>query len=120
MTTLIERQAYFIYEAARLAAIAAEAPIIPLTFDEREDDFRNQFFDCVAQYVSDDLLPDPKQLHDNWMQAYFDNGWVYGETLDADARTHPDLVPYEELGQLERDKDDVFRALCVIAKHWIY
>jgi hypothetical protein len=30
------------------------------------------------------------------------------------------MVPYAELGQLERDKDDVFIALCEIARQWIY
>ena len=35
-------------------------------------------------------------------------------------KTHPDLVPYAQLGQLERDKDAVFVALCEIARQWIY
>lgn len=30
MSTLNERQAEFVYEAARLAAIAAQAPIVPV------------------------------------------------------------------------------------------
>jgi len=29
-------------------------------------------------------------------------------------------VPYADLGQLERDKDAVFVALCEIARQWIY
>jgi hypothetical protein len=54
------------------------------------------------------------------MQAYYSMGWVYGETYDREAKTHPDLVPYAKLGQLERDKDAVFVALCEIARRWIY
>ena len=30
------------------------------------------------------------------------------------------MVPYGRLGQLERDKDDVFVALCEIARQWVY
>lgn len=30
------------------------------------------------------------------------------------------MVPYARLGQLERDKDAVFVALCEIARQWIY
>ena len=37
-------------------------------------------------------------------------GWRYGEKYDADLKTHPDMVPYAELGQLEQDKDAVFIA----------
>ena len=54
------------------------------------------------------------------MHAYFAMGWVYGEQHDRTRKTHPDLVPYAKLGQLERDKDAVFVALCEIARQWIY
>jgi hypothetical protein len=29
------------------------------------------------------------------------------------------MVPYDDLGQLEKDKDSVFVALCEIARLWI-
>lgn len=54
------------------------------------------------------------------MQAYFLMGWKYGEVYDREGKIHPDLVPYAQLGQLERDKDAVFVALCEIARQWIY
>ena len=54
------------------------------------------------------------------MQKYFDMGWVWGEKYDPIMKRHPDLVPYDQLGQLERDKDDVFVQLCEIARQWIY
>jgi hypothetical protein len=46
-------------------------------------------------------------------------GWRFGAVYDANAMTHPDMVPYDMLGQLERDKDEVFMALCEIARQWI-
>ena len=42
-----------------------------------------------------------------------------GRFGDTDARTHPDLVPYAQLGQLEQDKDSIFVALCDIARLWM-
>jgi hypothetical protein len=53
------------------------------------------------------------------MQAYFAMGWKYGEHYSREEKTHPDLVPYAELGQLEKDKDAVFVILCEIARQWI-
>ena len=44
---------------------------------------------------------------------------MYGETYDPENRIHPDLVPYAELGTLERDKDAVFVALCEIARLYV-
>ena len=54
------------------------------------------------------------------MQAYFAIGWKYGAAYSREEKTHPDLVPYANLGQLERDKDAVFVMLCEIARQYIY
>jgi len=120
MTNLDERRAEFVYNAARLAAIAAKAPVIPVQWSEREEAFRMQFLDVIRQQTSRQRLKSPKKLHDNWVQAYLAMGWTYGATYDREKRTHPDLVPYSQLGQLERDKDVVFIALCEIARKYIY
>ena len=113
-------RAIFVYEAARLAAIAAGAPIIPAHWDEREDDFRDQFIDVIYRQCGDQRSSSPEELHGGWMQAYFENGWVYGDNYNPELRTHPDLVPYEQLGQLEKDKDAVFVSLCEIARLYVY
>lgn len=117
---LNERRARFVYEAARLAAVAANAPIVPAIWDEREKEFRSQFTQVIQRQCGPERSQSPEELHGGWMQAYFEMGWTYSETYDREARTHPDLVPYAQLGQLERDKDSVFVALCEIARQWIY
>ena len=120
MKSLIERRSEFIYNAARLAAIGSGAPIIPLIWEEREQDFRDQFLKVIERQCGEDRSSSPEELHGSWMQAYLIMGWVYGEKYDRDNRIHPDLVPYAKLGQLEKDKDAVFVALCEIARKWIY
>ena len=117
---LNERRARFVYNAARLAAEAANAPIVPVPWDEREDDFRQQFIKVIERQCGDQRSKSPEELHGSWMQAYLTMGWVYGEKYDREKRIHPDLVPYADLGQLERDKDAVFVTLCEIARQWIY
>lgn len=118
--TLTERRAHFVYEAARYAAIAANAPVIPDPWGDREAPFRKQFLDVIERQCGPQRSTSPEELHGSWMQAYYAMGWKYGEKYDRDAKTHPDLVPYAKLGQLERDKDAVFVALCEIARQWIY
>lgn len=117
---LTERRAEFIYEAARLAAIAANAPIVPEHWNQREQLFREQFLRVTERQCSSNRKTSPKILHENWVEAYKKMGWVYGEKRDVEKKTHPDMVSYEDLGQLERDKDEVFFALCEIARQWIY
>lgn len=120
MMSLTERRAEFVYDAARLAAKAAGAPIVPVPWCDREEAFKAQFREVIDRQCGPARSHSPEELHGDWMQAYFKMGWVYGRIYDRDKRTHPDLVPYAELGQLERDKDAVFVALCEIARQWIY
>jgi len=117
---LTERRAEFVYNAARLAAEAAKAPIIPDWWAAREQPFKEQFLKVIERQCGEQRSRSPEELHGSWMQAYFAMGWVYGEKYDREAKVHPDLVPYAQLGQLERDKDAVFVALCEIARQWIY
>jgi hypothetical protein len=117
---LIEKRAQFVYDAARLAASAACAPIVPVVWDEREEPFKEQFCKVIERQCGEHRSQSPEELHGSWMQAYLAMGWEYGEKYDREAKKHPDLVPYAALGQLERDKDAVFVALCEIARQWIY
>jgi len=116
---LNERRAVFVYEGARLAATASQAPIVPAIWDEREEDFKVQFREVIKRQCGPNRSSSPEELHGSWMQAYHDRGWVHGEKYDAEKRIHPDLVPYDDLGTLEQDKDSVFVALCEIARLWV-
>ena len=117
---LNERRAEFVYEGARVAAMAANAPIVPEPWEDRDPAFREQFLEVIERQCGEMRSTSPEELHGSWMQAYIDMGWQYGTERDVDKKTHPDMVPYAQLGQLEQDKDAVFVALCEIARQWIY
>lgn len=116
---LVERQAIFIYETARLQAFAVRAPIIPEPWSHRDQKFRLQMEENVAKMMGPDRFTDPEEAHNSWWDAYQDMGWVYGPERNVDAKTHPDMVPFEDLGWEERIKDAVYIALCEIARQWI-
>lgn len=44
-------------------------------------------------------------VHDVWAQERIAEGWTYGEQRDDKLKTHPCLVPYEELPDAEREYD---------------
>lgn len=50
--------------------------------------------------------------HDAWSEAKTRTGWVYGETKDEAAKTHPCLVPFDQLPPHQRAKDVMFGAIC--------
>ena len=116
---LRQRRTLFVYEASRLAAIAAKAPIIPPPFAERDAVFQAQFSDVVDRQCGERRSSSPGELHGGWVESYVHMGWTYGERYDLERKTHPDMVPYAALGQLERDKDAVFIAICEIARLYI-
>ena len=46
-----------------------------------------------------------KNVHEVWAKSRLDEGWTYGPTRDDVRKTHPCLIPYEELPEIEKDYD---------------
>lgn len=53
--------------------------------------------------------------HDNWMKEKVAAGWVYGEVKDPDAKTHPCILPFEQLPPEQQEKDRIFRRTVLAA-----
>lgn len=49
-----------------------------------------------------------KALHHAWMQEKIAQGWVYGPIKDFEKKTHPDLVPYENLPDEKKELDRMY------------
>lgn len=46
-----------------------------------------------------------KNVHEVWAETRISQGWTYGEQRDDGRKTHPCLVPYEELPEEEKEYD---------------
>jgi len=64
--------------------------------------------------TSDIILPEEllalteeiaSNVHDVWAVGRLSEGWVYGTEKDTEKKTSPDLVPYSELPEKEKDYD---------------
>lgn len=49
--------------------------------------------------------------HDSWMAQKVADGWVYGELKDPEKKTHPCIVPFDQLPPEQQFKDTLFRTL---------
>lgn len=77
--------------------------------------------------LSDVKLPDElealtehlaKNIHEVWAQSRVSQGWKYGEKRNDDLKTHPGIIPYEDLTEVEKqyDRDTALSALKFIVK----
>jgi RyR domain len=49
--------------------------------------------------------------HDQWMEEKLASGWTHGPVKDGAKKTHPLLVPYKQLPEVERRKDALVAAV---------
>lgn len=49
--------------------------------------------------------------HNAWMADKVKEGWVYGEVKNEDLKTHPCIVPFEQLPEFQQKKDKLFCAI---------
>jgi hypothetical protein len=62
----------------------------------------------------------PSLSHEVWMKEKVDLGWVYGEVKDAEKKTHPCILPYDELPLQQRTKDYLFKQVVDSLKMYIH
>ena len=46
-----------------------------------------------------------KNVHEVWADIRMKQGWIYGEQRNDELKTHPCLIPYEELPEKEKVYD---------------
>lgn len=56
----------------------------------------------------------PEELHASWCEDRINRGYRYGPTVCHRERTHPCLVPYDQLDEEQRFKDYLFRAIVLL------
>jgi hypothetical protein len=75
---------------------------------------RDSAVNGVKYHLENDVSP--QQSHENWATVKLADGWVWGEVKDPDNKTHPCIVPYNELPIEQRTKDYLFKAICDVFK----
>ncbi len=61
----------------------------------------------VVEAISDPKIT-PTQIHQMWCDYKEKEGWKYALNKDLKLKTHPNLVPFKDLPDLEKRKDVLF------------
>lgn len=105
-----EQIAIVCHEANRALQRVTADPVPSPPWDEAPGWQRESAVDGVRN-ILDGTVISSEQSHESWCAHRRAAGWTYGETKDAEAKTHPCLVPYAELPAEERAKDSLFGAV---------
>jgi hypothetical protein len=62
--------------------------------------------------IKDNPETTPEESHKGWLALKESEGWVYGELKDAEIKTHPCMLPYDQLPEPQKVKDHLFGAIC--------
>jgi len=79
-------------------------------WDEAPDWQRNSAIMGVEFHIANPNAGDSAS-HDSWMKQKEKDGWVYGEVKDESVKTHPCIVPFSDLPDIQQKKDSLFRGI---------
>jgi ryanodine receptor 2 len=75
----------------------------------KQNEYLPQPIDTDDVKLPEELLPlvekMAKNVHEVWAESRIDQGWTWGEERNDQRKTHPCLVPYEQLPEEEKDYD---------------
>lgn len=75
----------------------------------KQNNYRPQPIDTTSIELPQELMnlaeEMAKNVHEVWSAGRMASGWTYGETRDDARKTHPCLIPYEELPESEKEYD---------------
>ena len=109
-------------QAKRIEAIAAACHEINRTYCESLGDESQPAWSEAPQWQRASAIEGvkaamngatPEQSHEGWLAQKEADGWVHGETKDPKAKTHPCMVPYEDLSPEQQRKDHLFTRTAV-------
>lgn len=89
--------------AAELRRMLNEPAIDPVNFTPENQRRRiESMIQCAAESTTDE------ERHDKWVRKHESEGWQFGDTFDSALKTHPNLVPWDQLPKPVQSKARIF------------
>lgn len=81
------------------------------TWDDLSDEEKNRRTELLSETIPDLKGISAKKMHDMWVKQQAREGWKFGETYDKKKKTHPCIVDWKDLPDLEKAKDAMYLAV---------
>jgi len=108
--TLAEDIASVVHDANRRWQIVTGDPWPSPLWEDAPDRQADGVISTVRAALAD-LEMTARQAHERWLAAMTADGWQLGRVKDEDAKTHPDLVGWDELPDSEQRKSMLLVAI---------
>lgn len=109
MSDTLEPVARVIHAAIRTWSSAHGQPDMP-DWDVAPQWMKDSTFASI-KFVLEHPDADAGAQHVQWMEQRRAQGWSYGPVRDEVRKTHPMLVPFDQLPIMEQKKDDLVSAI---------
>lgn len=83
----------------------------PIEWTDMSDEAKAGSVSGIVDMIKNPVL-DGREAHDIWFANKQAAGWKYGPAKSNEHKTHPCMVPYDELNIWDKTKDDLY--ICVI------
>lgn len=110
MNSRVLRAAIAAHEVNRAYCAAALGDHSHAPWDDAPEYQQNSIIRGVEAIIDNPDLT-PAESHEGWFAQKVADGWSYGPVKDAEAKTHPCMVPYSKLSADQRVKDTLFGAV---------
>ena len=87
--------------------MGADLPLHDVPEDYEISDERLKSLMAGTKYVLENPATTAEENHNIWMEAKKNQGYTYGEVLDIEKKTHPSMIPFENLSDVEKRKDEM-------------
>jgi hypothetical protein len=78
---------------------------------DRAEKWQRESIVAGVQFALDNPGAPVHAQHDAWCISKTKEGWRYGEKKDSELKTHPCLIPFEQLPETQQIKDKLFQAV---------
>jgi hypothetical protein len=106
----------------KAVAVAAICHAANKAWCESNDDYSQKEWADAEQWQRDSAVKgvefrinNPEANHDAqhnaWMEEKVNDGWVYGTEKNTEKKTHPCIVPFDQLPEVQQKKDALFCAI---------
>lgn len=103
---MVETLARAAHEANRIFCIFnGDESLLP--WEETPEGIKQSAISGVTFFL--ESAATPQEQHEQWSKFKIAQGYVYGEVKDDEKKTHPCLVPYEQLPEMQKAKDKLFQ-----------